>query len=95
MFQGVTLAFQTPHIGGLLSQEAEEDLWIIGLFQYVENYTKKMEQTMIELLGFKLLHERNEVEKQELEGKVVVAQQEHLDLHNQIRAIEVHNRKTL
>ncbi len=96
MFQGVTLAFQTPHIGGLLSQKAEEVLWIAaGLFQYVANYTKKMEQTMIELLGFKLLRERNEVEKQELEGKVVVAQQEVLDLHNHIRVIELHNRKTL
>jgi hypothetical protein len=57
----------------LLSQKAEEDLWIAGLFQYVANYTKKMEQTMIEFLGLKLLRERNEAEKQELEGKVIVA----------------------
>jgi hypothetical protein len=33
-----------------------------------------MEQTKIESLGFKLLCERNEVEKQELEGKVTIAQ---------------------
>jgi len=56
---------------------------------------KKMEQTMLILLGFKLLRERNEAEKHELEGKIVGAQQEVLDLHNQIRATEVQNRKTL
>ncbi len=33
-----------------------------------------MEYTMIELLGIKLLHEINEVEKQELENKVANAQ---------------------
>jgi hypothetical protein len=56
-----------------LSQKAKEDLWIAGLFEYVANYTKKMEQTMIEFLGLELLRERNEVEKQELEGKVIAA----------------------
>jgi hypothetical protein len=39
-----------------------------------------MEQIEIELLGLKLLCERNEAEKQELENKVVVAQQEVQDL---------------
>jgi hypothetical protein len=60
-----------------LSQKVEEDLWIARLFQYVANYTKKMEQTMIELLGLKLLRERNDAKKKELEGKVVVAQQQY------------------
>jgi hypothetical protein len=32
-----------------------------------------MEQTMIELLGLKLLREKNEAKKQKLEGKVIVA----------------------
>ncbi len=60
-----------------MSQKVEEDLWIARLFQYVANYTKKMEQTMIELLGLKLLRERNDAKKKELEGKVVVAQQQY------------------
>jgi hypothetical protein len=56
-----------------LNQKVEEDLWIVGLFEYVANYTKKMEQTMIEFLGLKLLRERTKTEKQELEGKVIIA----------------------
>ncbi len=31
--RGVILIFQTPHMGGSLSQEAKEDLWIVGLLQ--------------------------------------------------------------
>ncbi len=57
--RGQTLAFQTPHIGGLLTQQVEEDLWITKLFQDVENYTKKMEQTKIELLGFIKFKQKN------------------------------------
>jgi hypothetical protein len=35
-----------------------------------------MEQTNIELLGLKLLCEKNETKKQELENKAIVGQQE-------------------
>jgi hypothetical protein len=59
-----------------LSQKVKEDLRIVGLFQYVANYTKKMEHTRIELLEIKLLRDRNEAKKRKLEGKVIVAQQE-------------------
>jgi len=48
-----------------------------------------MEQTIIELLRIKLLCERNEVEKQELENKVIVAQQEVQDLQHHIHATKV------
>ncbi len=48
--------FQTPHIGGYLSQEVEEDLKITRLFYYVANYNiKKMEHTRIKLLGLKTI----------------------------------------
>jgi hypothetical protein len=33
------------------------------LFQHVANYNRKMEQTRIELLGLKLLCEKNEIKK--------------------------------
>ncbi len=87
--------FQNPHIGGSLSKKIEEDLQIVGIFWYVANYSKQMEKTWIELSGFKLLLERNEAEKQELENKDVVAQQEVLGLHNHTHAIEVQIKKTL
>jgi hypothetical protein len=48
-----------------------------------------MEYTMIELLGIKLLHEINEVKKQELENKVANAQQKVLGLQNHICATKV------
>ncbi len=44
------------------------------------NYNKKMKQTRIELLGFKLLSDIIEIEKQDLESKVIVAQQKILNL---------------
>jgi hypothetical protein len=51
------------------------------------NYIKKMEQTRIELsLGFKLLRDRNETKRKELESKVVAAQYEVLDVQNHIHA---------
>jgi hypothetical protein len=46
----------------------------------VANYNKKMKQTRIELLGFKLLSDIIEIEKQDLESKVIVAQQKILNL---------------
>ncbi len=54
-----------------------------------------MEQTRIELLGLKLLCERNEVEKQELDNKTTIAQQEVQDLQHDICAIEIQIKKTL
>ncbi len=39
-----------------------------------------MKQTRIELLGFKLLSDIIEIEKQDLESKVIVAQQKILNL---------------
>jgi hypothetical protein len=60
------------------------------------NYIKKMEQTRIELsLGFKLLRDRNETKRKELENKVVAAQYEVLDVQNHIHATKEQNRKTL
>jgi len=32
IYKGTTPILQTPHIGGSLSQETEEDLQIVGLF---------------------------------------------------------------
>ncbi len=58
--RGTTPNFQTPHIKRSLRHEAKEDLHIVRLCQHVTNYNKKMEQTKIESLGFKLLCERNE-----------------------------------
>jgi hypothetical protein len=46
--------FQTPQILASLSQEVEEHLKIIGMFQHLAHYSKKMEQTMIKLSKFKL-----------------------------------------
>ncbi len=63
IYKGTTPILQTPHVGGYLNHEIEEDLQIVGLFQYVENYNKNMEQTRVELSGLKLLCERNETKK--------------------------------
>ncbi len=52
-----------------------------------------MEQTRVELSGLKLLCERNETKKQELESKATIAQ-EVLDLQDHICATEVQNKKT-
>jgi hypothetical protein len=51
-----TPLFQTPQILASLSQEAEEHLKIVGMFQHLAHYSKKMEQRMIELskLKFKM-----------------------------------------
>lgn len=54
-----------------------------------------MEQTRIELSRLKILRDKNEAKKQELESKVVVPQQHVIDIQNQVRAIEVQNKKTL
>ncbi len=54
-----------------------------------------MEQTIIELSRIKLLHERNGIEKQELESKTIVAQHEMQDLQHHIHVIEVEIKKTL
>ncbi len=53
-----------------------------------------MEKTWIELSRFKLLLERNEVEKQKLESKDAIAQQEVLGLHNHFHATKVQIKKT-
>lgn len=63
--------FQIPDTIGSFSQEAEEDLKIIGMFQYFAHYNMKMEQTRIELSILKLLCNRNETKKQELEAKLI------------------------
>lgn len=72
--RGTTPILQTPHIGGSLTQETKEDLRIVGLFYYVASYNKNMEQTKVELSRLKLLCERNEIEKHELESKPAIAQ---------------------
>lgn len=89
--------FQTPPTSASLSQEAKEDLQIVGLFQYVANYNKQMEKTSkIELSRLQLLHERNKAKKQKLESKTATTtQQEVLGLLNHTLAIEVQIKKTL
>ncbi len=54
-----------------------------------------MKDTKIELSKFKLLRERNEAKKQELDGKVIVVEYEVIDLKLQIRTSEVQNFKLL
>ncbi len=93
--RGTTPVFQTPHTRGSPNQETKEDLQIVGLFQYVANYSKQMEKTQIELSRLELMCENNETKMQELESKVVAAQQEVLGLHNHIHATEVQIKKKL
>jgi hypothetical protein len=52
-----------PTYKGISESRSKEDLRIAGLFQYVANYSKPMENTRIKLSRLKLLHEKNEVEK--------------------------------
>lgn len=53
-----------------------------------------MEKTWIKLSRLKLLREKNEAKKQELNSRVVVTQQEVIDLQNNIRATKVEIKKT-
>lgn len=71
MSNGDTLLFQTPQIPASLNQEVEEHLKIVGMFQHLARYSKKMEQTIIELLGFKLEHIQDETNKLKMQGSTL------------------------
>jgi hypothetical protein len=42
-FRGTTPIFKPHTQADNYVQEVEEDLWIVGLFQHVANYSRKME----------------------------------------------------
>jgi hypothetical protein len=52
-----------------------------------------MEKTHIKLSQLKLLHERNEAKKQELESTATTTQCEVIGLYNHMHAVEVRSRK--
>jgi uncharacterized protein (DUF2141 family) len=52
-----------------------------------------MEQTKIELSRLKLLCEKNEAKKQELEGKIIVAQHEVQDLQHHICVLKFKSKR--
>jgi hypothetical protein len=61
-----TLLLQMPQTLATLSEEVEEHLKIVGMSQHFSHYSKKMEQTLIELFELKLKHTQYEVEKLKL-----------------------------
>lgn len=81
-------------MGGSLSQKAKEDLWIVGLLQLWQITLRRWNKSRLKCHYDSNFYVIEIKQKKELESKVIFAQQEVLDLHNQIHATKEENRKT-